>query len=207
MSQRKRTRIRKNRLVVFTREPIMGSVKTRLARDAGWVAATWWYRHTVKRILRRLEHDSRWEFWIAVTPDRSGMASCFWPRNVLRLPQGGGDLGERLARVLGGMKPGPVLVVGSDIPALGAEEVMRAFRVLGGVSIVLGPCSDGGFWAIGHRASPRRLHRDALEGIRWSGPYALSDTERKLQGWGELAHLQWLDDVDTAEDLQRLTRL
>ena len=45
--------------------------------------------------------------------------------------QSEGDLGARMARVAHGLPPGPVVIVGSDIPDLTAAHVAAAFRKLG----------------------------------------------------------------------------
>ena len=194
---------RRNRLVVFVREPVAGRVKTRLAAEIGSVAAVWWYRHTLVRTLRRLGRDPRWEIWLAVAPGRAAGRGGIWPRGIPRIAQVEGDLGARMARVLGGMAPGAVVVIGSDVPGIGPAHIARAFRALGRASWVLGPSPDGGYWAIGHRASPRRLPRWHLSGVRWSSRHARADTERVLAEWGPAVSLEQLADVDTAADLAR----
>ena len=106
-----------------------------------------------------------------------------------------------MERFLAGMPPGPVLVIGSDIPGVGKQEVAWAFRALGTAAVVLGPSGDGGYWAIGHRASPRRLRRGSLAGVRWSTPHALEDTAKALAAAGELVLVDELHDVDRGADL------
>ena len=193
---------RRNALVILARQPVAGAVKTRLARDIGSVRAVWWYRHNFRRIIRRLRRDPRWDLRVAVCPDTAA-AKPYWLAGIPPLRQGRGGLGERMERQLAGSPPGPVLVIGSDIPDIGGCEIARAFRALGAASIVLGPSGDGGYWAIGHRAFPRRLPRGSLAGVRWSTPYALRDTVHALAAQGQLALVDELDDVDRAADLQR----
>ena len=190
---------RRNRLVIMAREPVAGAVKTRLAGDIGAVAAAWWYRHTLRRLQRRLAGDGRWQTVLAVCPD-TALGRRHWCAGVEVVAQGRGDLGDRLQRLLAGMPPGPVLVVGSDIPDLGAAEVARAFRALAAAEFVLGPSGDGGFWAIGQRAS-RPLPVGIFAGIRWSTPQAGADTERALAPRGRVAATDLLHDVDRGADL------
>ena len=54
-------------LVVMVKEPHPGRVKTRLGRELGMIAAAWWFRHQVARLLRRVE-DPRWRLVLAVSP-------------------------------------------------------------------------------------------------------------------------------------------
>ena len=118
-----------NHLIVFVKAPRMGAVKTRLAGDVGPIAATAFYRSTTATMLRRLAPDPRWRLCLAVTPDFAAAAG-FWPAEIARLRQGGGDLGRRMERMLRAPPPGPVVVVGSDIPDLRAAHVARAFDAL-----------------------------------------------------------------------------
>ena len=188
--------MRRPLLVVMAKEPRVGRVKTRLARGIGPVAAAWWYRHALRRTCAALS-DPRWRLVLAVGPDRA-LTSRALPRGVARVPQGGGDLGARMARLLD--PGGPVAVVGSDVPGVTARHIARAFAALGSREAVLGPATDGGYWLIGW-AGRRRFPARALEGLRWSTEHALADT---LAGFGGLpvALADRLADVDEAGDLR-----
>jgi len=197
-ARRRRVPAWRRHLVVMVKEPRPGRVKTRLAREIGPLAAAHWFRHQTAGLLRRLE-DPRWALWLAVSPDRAA-ASRVWPAHLPRLPQGQGDLGDRMGRLFRTLPPGPALIVGADIPALGPAHVARAFAALGHAPSVLGPAEDGGYWGIGLAriaAVPARL----FDGVRWSGPHALADTARTLPA--PVALVDRLGDVDTAADLAR----
>ena len=185
-------------VVVMVKEPRPGRVKTRLARGIGAVPAAWWYRHQAARLLRRLR-DPRWRLVLAVSPDAEGLASRVWPGDLPRLPQGRGDLGDRMARLLA--RPGPVLVIGSDIPGITRAHVARAVRALATHDAVFGPAPDGGYWLIG--TGPRPAPPGFLKGVRWSSAHALSDSLATLNG-RRVALVDTLDDVDSAEDLRSL---
>ncbi len=185
-------------LVVMVKEPHPGRVKTRLGADLGMVAAAWWFRHQVHRLLRSLE-DPRWELVLAVSPDAEGLASRVWPAHLPRIAQGRGDLGARMGRLLRGLPPGPVCIIGADIPDVTSARVASAFKALGRAEAVFGPSEDGGYWLIGMRRSaavPVGIFAD----VRWSSAHALRDTERSLAGL-RIAHVDRLRDVDTVEDL------
>ena len=148
-------------LIVMVKEPRPGRVKTRLGREIGHVAATWWFRHQLRSLLRRLR-DPRWDLVLAVAPDTATL-SPVWPVDLPRVAQGGGDLGTRMARAMRSAAPGPVCVVGADIPGITPARVWAAFRAMGGHDAVFGPAEDGGFWLIGVR-HPRRLpHRQGVK--------------------------------------------
>ncbi len=185
-------------LVVMLKEPRPGRVKTRLGREIGMTAAAWWFRHQTAHLLRRVE-DPRWHLVLAVSPDAEGMASRVWPAHLPRVAQGAGDLGDRMARLFRSLPPGPVCIIGADIPGITPAHVARAFAALGAHDAVIGPAPDGGYWLIGlrrSRAVPARL----FDGVRWSGPHALSDTVRSLAAL-RIARIDTLRDVDEARDL------
>jgi len=186
-------------LVVMLKEPRPGRVKTRLGRDIGMVAAAWWFRHQVRRLLRRVT-DPRWTVVLAVAPDRAGMASRVWPAHLARIPQGGGDLGDRMGRALRNAPVGPVCVIGGDIPDINAARIAEAFKALGANDAVFGPADDGGYWLIGLRRL-RAIPPNLFSGVRWSTEHALKDTEATLSGH-TIAHVAVLRDVDTAADLK-----
>ena len=188
-------------LVIFLKEPRPGRVKTRLARDLGTVRAAWWFRHQAARLLRRVARDRRWQTVLAVTPDPEGMASRVWPRDLARWPQGPGDLGARMARAFAAMPPGPVIVLGADIPGVTARHLAEGFRLLGRHDAVLGPAEDGGYWMIGLRRS-RAVPAGLFRGVRWASADALADTMASLAAL-DVGLAATLRDVDEAADLPR----
>ena len=132
----------------MVKEPRPGRVKTRLAREIGAVRAAWWYRHQCARLIRRLGRDPRWRLVLALAPDAEGLTSRVWPAGVQRLPQGRGDLGQRMLGLLA-QAPRRAVLVGSDIPGIGTRQIAKAFHALGPAEVVFGPAEDGGYWLIG----------------------------------------------------------
>ncbi len=190
-------------LVVMARAPRLGAVKRRLARDLGDLAAWRFYRMTAGHLLREMGADPRWRTWLALTPDGAARGGPgWWPARCACVPQGPGDLGARMGRLLRALPPGPVVIVGSDIPDLRPVHVARAFRVLGDRDWVFGPAGDGGYWLIGARRR-RAPPRETFAGVRWSSAHALADTCANLKG-AHIGFLEVLADVDTGEDLARL---
>lgn len=185
--------------------PAAGRVKQRLARGIGDVAAIRFYRSTLARTVLSLGADLRWRTYLTVTPDTSVDAPC-WPApgNVARIPQGAGDLGARMQSLFDGLPPGPVIIVGSDIPAIRSSHIARAFKLLAGSDAVFGPAPDGGYWLVGLKRSPRRLA--PFEGVAWSTENTLPTTLENLRG-RTIAVAPALSDVDTKEDYRREGKL
>jgi hypothetical protein len=212
----------------MVKQPRAGRVKTRLGRDIGMTAAAWWFRHQSAALIRRLR-DPRWETVLAVAPD-AAVVWRNWPEDLRRLPQGAGDLGDRMTRMLqvppgrkAGQRPSrpptgralyahpardgrcpfaPVCLIGADIPGITKVHITRAFSVLGDHDAVFGPADDGGYWLVGLK-HPRRQPPGFMTGVRWSTEHALTDTLATLPGH-RIALTDTLRDVDTAADLAAL---
>ena len=178
----------------MAKAPVAGAAKTRLAREIGTAAATRFARQATAALLQRVARDRRWQTMLAVTPDAAVASRC-WPRGVARVGQGGGDLGRRMQRLMQRMPPGPVVIVGTDVPGITPALIAEAFRRLGRHDAVFGPAADGGYWLVGMRRRPRLLH--AFANVRWSSEHALADTLANLEGH-TIAFVATLSDVDDA---------
>ncbi|MAS43716.1 MAG: hypothetical protein CML46_03975 [Rhodobacteraceae bacterium] len=201
---RARAGVARRQVVIFVKVPRPGRVKTRLARGVGAPEAARWFRAQSRALIRRLRADPRWEVRLAVSPDAEGLTTRALPGGAARQAQGGGDLGARMARALFGAPPGPVLVIGADIPGVTPAVIARAFAALGRADAVFGPAEDGGFWLVGLGAA-RRAPRDLFRGARWSSADALGDVLGNLSGV-RVGFADRLADVDEPEDLRRLRR-
>ncbi|MEJ6501892.1 MAG: TIGR04282 family arsenosugar biosynthesis glycosyltransferase [Rhodobacterales bacterium] len=183
----------------MVKEPHPGRVKTRLGADIGMVKAAWWFRHQSQQLIARLAIDPRWQTILAVAPDHEGLFSRVWQSNVKRVPQGRGDLGDRMARLFHTLPGGPVVIIGADIPDIRPTHIASSFRSLGGNDVVFGPAEDGGYWLVGMKRS-RPVRTDIFGGVRWSTEYALEDSIARLGGM-RIAKINRLRDVDRAADL------
>ena len=195
----------KRHLVIFARAPQTGRVKRRLGDEIGMREAARFYRRLLDEQIGRMARDPRWTVWLFVTPDTS-LRDPAWRLVPVsrRKPQRPGDLGRRMKRPFLTLPAGPVVLVGSDIPAMRQHHIARAFALLGGHDLVFGPARDGGFWLVGARRG-RPLPRSLFDGVRWSTPTALADTLAGLPRHVTTALADTLDDVDDAAALRRLS--
>ncbi|MDZ7589877.1 MAG: TIGR04282 family arsenosugar biosynthesis glycosyltransferase [Rubrivivax sp.] len=122
-------------------------------------------------------------------------------------PQGEGDLGARMARVFEtawAAAPGPLLLMGTDAPALDAAMLRDAATALRSCDAVFVPAFDGGYALIGLRrwAPPLRC---LFDGMAWSTARVMADTRERLAAAG-LRHteLPGVPDIDVAADLKHL---
>lgn len=100
------------------------------------------------------------------------------------------------------------LVIGSDLPTLPSEYLVRAAEMLALAErtdelehCILGPATDGGFYLLG----AMRWKVGRLEEIPWSQPTTFAATMRSLVEQGVVpALLPHWSDVDEPEDLRAL---
>ncbi len=186
-------------LIIFVKAPVAGRVKTRLAKTIGPGRAAAIYRRLTANTIAHAA-AGRWRTILAVDPAaaQSGFDN-LWPRRLARIPQRRGDLGRRLRRVFDRPEAGPILIIGSDAPAVRAGHIRAAFKALEGADAVFGPADDGGYWLIG--LARRRGRTPAFKGVRWSSPHALDDTIRTMPEHWRIRRLERLADVDDIADL------
>lgn len=186
------------------KEPHLGRVKTRLAREIGSARATYIYRFLIAHIVRRLARDPRWRTVLAVAP-RSALRSTLVPHDVERRLQSEGDVGQRMTAILGWRDARQIAIVGTDLPGLHPRQIEPAFRALGVTDAVLGPAEDGGFWLIG--LGRNRTLRSALRGVPWSSSETLKRTVTSLKRAGarSIALVARQSDLDETRDLWRHT--
>jgi len=182
------------RVVVMAKAPVAGAVKTRLARALGVANATRFARHATAALLQRLAADPRWQTILAVTPDVAMSRRC-WPRGVIRVRQGNGGLGCRMQRIMNMLPPGPVAIIGTDVPSVMPAHIALAFRRLGHDQAVFGRALDGGYWLVAMRRRASGLK--AFANVRWSSEHALADTLAQLRNV-TVGFIATLSDVDEA---------
>jgi hypothetical protein len=185
---------------VFAKPPVAGQSKTRLARGVGAERAA--------ELARAFFLD----VWATVTalPWARPVLACtttdvaaFGAGEVEVWLQGEGDLGERMARVLGRgiAEAGRAFVLGADVPGLPRAHLDAACAALEGADAVLAPTFDGGFYLLGLSRLPPGL----LDGLPWSAADTRARTEERLAAAGlAIASAPAWFDVDEPADLERL---
>lgn len=191
-------------LCVFAKPPRAGEVKTRLAAAIGNAPAA---------ELARAFLEDTWAAASALPWARAVLASTepsaverAGSRRGLVWPQGTGDLGERLERVLRrALRESPAaLAIGTDTPGLPTPLLLEARSALRRADAVLGPCEDGGFYLLGLRRCPSGLLRD----LPWSTADTFRRTVARLRDRGlRTAVISPWFDVDRPADLEWLRTL
>lgn len=187
-------------IVVFGRQPVPGNVKTRLASDIGDVAAASVYGRLLAHTLEVVTATGE-EVVLSLADDpEQGWTP---PRGVRIEIQSNGRLGQRMLEAFGrrfAEGHSRVVIVGSDCARLTSKNLRTAMNLLAKHRVVLGPASDGGYWAVGQR----RPGVDMFTSIPWSSADTLDCTRARLRGMGILwTEMEELPDLDTVADLCR----
>ena len=206
--------------MVFARAPVAGHAKTRLIPALGPEGAAHFQAALVSDTLRKVARLSRRiQPYLFVAGEDAQHGSQAEPnlrkRSLVRggrefklIDQQGSGLGERLEkafRALFRIHPS-VVVIGTDSPLLPPFVLGQAVRELNACESVLGPCPDGGFYLVGLRRlrDPEGLPA-VFRRVRWSSPFAFSDTLRNVLRLGlSCSVLEAYADTDIPSDLQRL---
>jgi uncharacterized protein len=196
----------KIRVVLLTKAPQPGRVKTRLVASLGAEGAAALQARLVKHVLATVTAAGFRNVELHGDPasDRF-LQFCAAQYRVPLIEQCAGDLGARMHHAFAGASGDiPTLLIGSDCPALTARHLRAAARLLTtSHDAVLIPAEDGGYVLIGLARSDVRV----FEQIAWGTPSVLEQTRDRLRSlgrrWAELATL-W--DVDDPADYERLMR-
>lgn len=192
--------ITKNALIIFTRNPELGKVKTRLAATIGDPSSLEIYKflidHTVK-ISTPIIAD-KFVFY-----SKNIQKNDAWdPRYFIKEIQTGSDLGERMKNAFkflfhkGYQK---VVIVGSDIFELNSQDIEDAFSSLKNSSYVIGPAKDGGYYLLGMN----QLNNKLFENKNWGTNSVLKDTLLDLKE-EEVTLLSVKNDIDLYEDIKNI---
>lgn len=188
----------KNLILIFTRNPELGKVKTRLAKTVGDESALNIYKfllqHTEK-VIRTIDADKAVYYSVKVRDHD------LWSNtNYTKFQQEGIDLGERMLNAFKNafkQNYDKVIIVGSDLFDLHEKHVNNAFEALDTNDVVIGPAEDGGYYLLGMKS----LHAQVFKNKAWGTETVFNDTIEDLKNESVFL-LDVLNDVDTYDDIK-----
>ncbi|MCF6306502.1 MAG: TIGR04282 family arsenosugar biosynthesis glycosyltransferase [Flavobacteriaceae bacterium] len=192
--------VSKNALIIFTRNPELGKVKTRLAATVGNKAALEIYQflisHTVK-VSEKVNVD-KYVFYSENIQENDA-----WNDTVFRKKlQHGGDLGERMNNAFKQLlKIGyeKVVIAGSDIYELTCKDIKNSFFALETDDFAIGPAKDGGYYLLGMK----QLNSAVFRNKNWGTSTVFKDTMEDLKN-EKVSLLAVKSDVDVYEDIENV---
>lgn len=191
----------KNLLVVFVKNLIPGSVKTRLAKDIGTDMAMEVYKELVSytseitdkvdtlKAVYYSEYVEMWDF--------------FNDEKYTKHLQEGKDLGQKMLNSFYDAFENDhdkMVLIGSDIPDLSKKVINDAFKKLDDNDLVVGPAEDGGYYLIGMK----KPHESLFEGMEYGTDRVLSDLLEEADNLSlKVAQTDMLFDLDTVADMKK----
>ncbi len=187
-------------VIIFIRNPELGKVKTRLAKDVGDQRALLIYKELLRHTLEVVQHGDHHNYLFY--HERIAQSDEWSAEQFDKRIQPSGDLGGKMKESfrVAFEHSSPCLIIGSDCPRLEARHISQAFDLLNDHDVVLGPTYDGGYYLLGMKV----LYPSLFEDIAWSTDQVLTQTIRQVTLLG-LSHtlLDTLSDVDYATDWER----
>lgn len=184
-------------LLIFTRNPELGKVKTRLAKTIGNQAALEVYHFLLKhtsQVAAKVNANREVHYSLAIRQDDLWDEQLFAKRQ-----QQGKDLGQRMDHAFRqGFLQGytKIVIIGSDLYDLSPADIEEAFLSLEQYDAVIGPAQDGGYYLLGLNRPVTGL----FQGKKWGTDTVFA------QSMKDLAHLNVKtlsikNDIDQYEDL------
>jgi rSAM/selenodomain-associated transferase 1 len=190
-------------LMVFVRNPQLGTVKTRLAVTVGDKMALEIYmelmRHTAE-MTQKVSADKK-----VFYSEKIEQHDIWTEMNFSKALQTKGTLGQRMENAFRtafeqGYKK--VLIVGSDLYSLKASHIEKALQQLNKKEVVIGPAQDGGYYLLGLKRNLPALFCNK----NWGTSTVLKETLKDLKT-KSIALMEPLNDIDDFEDLKKEIKL
>ena len=192
----------KDVLLIFARNLIHGSVKTRLAATAGHDTAFSVYGRLLEHtagITEQLVVD-KLVFYSDFIEENDGWQNGLYGKQV----QSGDDLGERMKNAFSHVfSKGyeKAAIIGTDCFELKAAHITEAFNRLARHDVVIGPADDGGYYLLAMKRSCPEL----FVGISWSTSRVLEQTLSVCKNHDLSFYLlPQLPDIDDEKDLNKI---
>ena len=199
----------KKALLVFSKLPRKGFVKTRLAKEVGDVTALKVYKKLLEKTLSEASRvrSDRFLYVFPGSYDERDFDQVSYLLPFFEIAvQSQGDLGEKIRDAISkllGASYLKIVLIGSDTPLLNSRMIDRAFSFLDEKDLVVGPCEDGGYYLIGIKRDTKDW-RHLFEGIPWGSKDVLEVTMERARILDiQVGFLPLLYDIDTGRDLQR----
>lgn len=191
-------------VVVMTRAARPGQTKTRLQPLLGAAGCARLQHALITHTVATVANAAPTLVYVAVDPpDALPEVAELVGAATGVFTQEGEHLGVRMSAAIAHaarIRPGPVVLIGTDVPHLRAEHIVDAARLLEhGHDVVFGPALDGGYYLIAlTRPTPDVF---GIDPALWGGAGVLDASVAAARDAGlRIGFLPPLRDLDTAED-------
>jgi hypothetical protein len=197
--------IKKIALILFTKNPELGKVKTRLAKTIGNENALDIYKkllHHTKEVALQIKAD-KFLFYSNEIQDNDQWENTVFDKKL----QVGDNLGVRMNAAFAevfALHYDHVCIIGSDCYELNATTVQSAFKALENNDFVVGPTYDGGYYLLGMNKPNERVFED----VAWSTESVFETTISRITETKNSAFiLDKLTDIDEEINLPEIWKI
>lgn len=183
-------------LIIFTRTPEKGKVKTRLAKGVGDNKALEIYqyllKHSAKVASKVIAHKQVW-YTNSIQKNDVWNDLIFEKKN-----QDEGNLGFKMQQAFQynfNQDFQKVVIIGSDLLDIDENTINKAFQLLEQHEVVIGPALDGGYYLLGLT----HYIPEIFENISWSTDKVFQQTLKRIPN-KSLAFLEKKNDIDVVDD-------
>jgi rSAM/selenodomain-associated transferase 1 len=194
-------------IILFTRFPQPGLVKTRMIERLGPQGASQLHTKMTEQVIYQIRpalQTRKIQLQIYFCGGSQQEMSDWLGRNCTLCIQQGSDLGQRMEHAFAQtIQQGAerILLIGSDCPDINADIITSGLEELNSHDLVLGPAADGGYYLIGLRA-PGNKNAILFNSINWGTDQVLEQTLTQAKKGGlSYTLLPQLHDIDRPEDL------
>ena len=188
----------KNCLIIFTRKPELGKVKTRLAKDIGDEDALKVYNHLLaysSEVCKSVIADKHVWYTSEVQQDD------VWDNSIFsKYLQPEGDLGDKMKYAFNHafeLNYRNVIIIGTDLPDINSALIEEAFELLKNNDVVLGPATDGGYYLLGLT----EMIDSVFTNKQWGSDQVFKQTLENIKT-KNLSLLEYKNNIDYIEYLE-----
>jgi uncharacterized protein len=189
-----------NLILIFTRNPELGKVKTRLAATIGDKNALEIYEFLLNHtniIVKEIPVSRR------VLYSEEINQNDIWDNSIYQKKiQFGNDLGARMKNAFAdGFEEGykKIVIIGTDLYDLEISDIEKTFEKLDKHEIVIGPAADGGYYLLGLKSIPNGIFTNK----KWGTNSVLSNTLKDIEKF-DVCLLKSKNDIDTFDDIKKI---
>jgi len=185
-----------NGLIIFTKNPKLGKVKTRIAQEAGDKETLKIYLELcaiTQKAIKNVDCQKFVFYSDLIEYDDE------WSGSFQKKLQVGDDLGTRMLNAFKEIivPASKLVVIGTDCPYLKGSTIENAFLTLDDSDVVIGPSQDGGYYLMGMKT----VYPELFKNIPWSTDQVFQITIDRCEKLGlSVGLLEILSDIDYLED-------
>lgn len=193
----------KEALIIFTKNPIYGKVKTRLAKSLGKKLTLSFFLDLLKYSVQSTKDlpFAKFVYYSDTIEEEIWPTENYNKKVQIQIE----NLGERMKQAfeeLFSIGYSKCVIIGTDCPYIDSDIIKKAFYKLIDNDVVIGPSKDGGFYLLGVKSPDFLL----FDGIIWSTNNVktiyLNNVKIKKGTVFKLKELEDIDDIKSYENYQ-----